>query len=287
MPIILPPSDSQDALVNGIAQALAGDGTLLLEGGTHFTRPGVNKHIAVGAGGLRIGPAGPSPLPAPSAGTPAVTPAVIRRPDHALSASAPDFNFGLFFIPTGPTSDEIAQATWKPFTDVASHTTFEFAVVMRGSIQISRLLIDCNMQNQGAESLPAHAAEHSAMLGFGGFRYSVPDAGTPRFMYVGFDSVAVDHVGFINGGFADDFWVAYVSSAHQPSLDHERLVGPALESASRNLVVLRARAAHHHSGRERSESRRGAGSQLEGRSTPRRTVQQIDLVNCSGSSPTR
>lgn len=215
MPIILPPSDSQDALVDGIAQALAGDGTLLLEPGTHFTRPGVNKHIEVGASGLRIGSTGPSPLPAPSAGTPAV----IRRPDHALSASAPDFNYGLFFIPTGPTSDEIAQATWKRFTDVASHTTFEFAVVMRGSIQISRVLIDCNMQNQSAESMPAHAAEHSAMLGFGGFRYSVPHAGIPRFMYIGFDSVVVDGVGFINGGFADDFWVAYAGGPFHPHIN--------------------------------------------------------------------
>jgi hypothetical protein len=214
MPIILPPSDSQDALVDGIAQALAGDGTLLLKPGTHFTRPGVNKHIAVGASGLRIGSTGPSPLPLPSK----VTPAMIRRPDHALSASAPDFNYGLFFIPTGPTNDEIAQATWKTFTDPADHT-FEFAVVMRGSIQISRLLINCNMQNQGAESLPAHAAEHSAMLGFGGFRYSVPHTGTPRFMYVGFDSVAVDDLGFINGGFADDFWVAYAGGPFHPHIN--------------------------------------------------------------------
>jgi hypothetical protein len=217
MPIILPPSDSQDALADGIAQALAGDGTLLLEGGTHFTRPGVNKHIAVGAGGLRIRSTGPSPPPPPSAAMTAVTQAVIRRPDHALSASAPDFNYGLFFIPTGPTPDEIAQATWKPFTDASG--TFEFAVVMRGSIEISHLLIDCNMQNQGAESMPAHAAEHSAMLGFGGFRYSVPHTGTPRFMYVGFDSVAVDHLGFINGGFADDFWVAYAGGPFHPHIN--------------------------------------------------------------------
>jgi len=213
MPITLPPSDSQDALVDGIAQALAGDGTLLLEPGRHFTRPGINKHIAVGASGLRIGSTGPSPLPLPSK----VTLAVIRRPDHALSASAPDFNYGLFFIPTGPTNDEIAQANWKPFTDAAGHTS-EFAVVMRGRIQISRLLIDCNMQNQGAESMPPHAAEHSAMLGFGGFRYSVPHAGTPRFMYVGFDSVAVDDLGFINGGFADDFWVAYAGGPFHPHI---------------------------------------------------------------------
>jgi hypothetical protein len=150
MPIILPPSDSQDALVDGFAQALAGDGTLLLEGRTYFTRPGVNEHIAVGAGGLRIRSTGPSPLPPPSDGTPAVTQAVIRRQDHALSASAPDFNYGLFFIPTEPTPDEIAQATWKTFTD-ATDVTFEFAVVMRGSIEISHLLIDCNMQNQRRE----------------------------------------------------------------------------------------------------------------------------------------
>jgi hypothetical protein len=214
MPIVLPPSNSQDALVDGIAQALAGDGTLLLEPGTHFTRPGVNQRIEVNANGLRIGSTGPSPLPLSSN----VTPALIRRPDHALSVSAPDFNYGLFFIPTGPTSDEIAQATWKPFTDAGGHT-FEFAVVMRGSIQISHLLIDCNMQNQGAEKMPVHSAEHSAMLGFGGFRYSVPHTGTPRFMYVGFDSVWLEDVGFINGGFADDFWVAYPGGPFHPHIN--------------------------------------------------------------------
>jgi hypothetical protein len=222
MPIILPPSDSQDALVDGIAQALAGDGTLLLQdggvhGGVHFTRPGVNKHIAVGAGGLRIGSAGPSPLPPRSAALGEAQP-VIRRPDHAVSASTPQLNYGLSFIPAEPTPDEIAQATWKTFTDPGGHT-FEFAVVMRGSIQISGLLIDCNMQNQGLESLPPHAAEHSAMLAFGGFRYSVTHQGTPRVMCVGFESVAVDHLGFINGGFADDFWVNYPGGPFYPQIN--------------------------------------------------------------------
>jgi len=76
MPIILPPSASQDALFNGITQALAGDGTLPLEPGTQVTRPGVNQDIAVGASGLRIGSTGPPLLPLPSK----VTTAVIRRP---------------------------------------------------------------------------------------------------------------------------------------------------------------------------------------------------------------
>ena len=85
MPVILPPSDSQDVLVDGIAQALAGDGTLLLEPGTHFTQPGMNKHIAVGTNGLRIGSTGPSPLPLPSK----AAPAVIRRPARGIWVNVP------------------------------------------------------------------------------------------------------------------------------------------------------------------------------------------------------
>jgi len=214
MPVILPPSDSRDALADGIAQALAADGVLVLQPGTHYTRPEINKHIAVGANGLRIASTGPSPLPLSSR----IKKASIRRPDRALSASAPDFNYGLFFIPAAPTADEIAQAAWKPFTDTAGNT-FEFAVVMRGSVRISRVLIDCNMQNQGVESMPPHAAEHSAMLGFSGFRYAVAHAGTPRYMYVGFDSVAVEETGFVNGGFSDDFWVAYAGGPFHPHIN--------------------------------------------------------------------
>ena len=46
-PIILPSSQSHDALVDGIEQAVATNATLLLEPGTHYTRPGRAQRIAV------------------------------------------------------------------------------------------------------------------------------------------------------------------------------------------------------------------------------------------------
>src|SRR5215813_70089 len=111
-PIILPPSDDQNALVDGIQRALTENVALLLQPGRHLTRPGINQHIKVGANGLSIGSTGPSPLPVASTEKSASNLAAIRRPDHALSPSAPDFNYGLFFIPSDPTPDEIAQAVW-------------------------------------------------------------------------------------------------------------------------------------------------------------------------------
>jgi hypothetical protein len=215
-PIILPSSDSHDALVDAIEQAIAANATLLLQPGTHYTRPGHVQRIAVGANGLRIGSTGLSPLPISSK----VKKACIRRPDHALLPATPDFNYGLFFIPTGPTDDETAQMTWKPFND--KDGPFEFGVVMRGRIEISRLLVDCNMQSQGLEAMPKDAAEHSAMLGFSGFRYKAEKpspAGLGRFVYVGFESVALRDIGFVNGGFADDVWVVYGGGAFHPHIE--------------------------------------------------------------------
>jgi hypothetical protein len=219
-PIILPPSDSNEALVEGIAQAMTNDTTLLLEPGVHYTRAGVLQRIAVGANGLRIGSTGPSPLPIKSK----VEKACVRRPCHSISQTKPDSNFGLFFIPTRPSEEELAQATWKQFTG-ADGSSFEFDIIMRGRIEIGRLLVDCNMQNQGLDTMPKDAAQHSAMLGFSGYRYSVPSTGLPRFVYVGFESVALTDMGFINGGFADDVWITYTRGAFYPhigqvSIDH-------------------------------------------------------------------
>jgi hypothetical protein len=136
-------------------------------------------------------------------------------------------------MPAAPTSGEIAQATWKPFTDSAGNH-FEFAVVMRGSIQISRLLIDCNMQNQGLESLEPHAAGHSTMLGFSGFGYEVQKSNPRRVMYVGFESVAVTDMGLINGGFADDVSVTFRGGAFHPHINQVSIgsvaSGPRLNS---------------------------------------------------------
>jgi hypothetical protein len=216
-PIILPPSANPDALVEAIGQALAADAPLLLEPGNHFTRPGHLQRIAVGAAGLRISSTGPSPLPI----NPAVNTAVIRRPRRAPDQPLPDFNFGLFFIPAGPTHDELAVMNWKPFVQPGVGA-FEFGVVMRGGVEISRVLVDCNMHEQGLENAPQDAAEHSAMLGFSGFRYAVAPSptGTPRFVYVGFDRVALHDMGFINGGFADDVWVSYSGAEFHPHIEN-------------------------------------------------------------------
>jgi len=230
-PIILPPSNDQNALVDGIQRAVAENVPLFLQPGRHVTRPAVNQHIQVGANGLRI--AGPSTLPIASGAQEVSNLASIRRPDHSISLSAPGFNYGLFFVPADPTPDDIAQATWKPFTD-STGKQFEFAVVMRGSIQISGVQIDCNMQNQGLESLEPHAAAHSTMLGFSGSSHTVDHVGVPRLMYVGFDSVSVSDVGFINGGFADDMSVSFAGGAFHPHINQVSITnvasGPRLNS---------------------------------------------------------
>lgn len=125
-PIVLPPSTSQDALVAAIQQASALGVPLLLEPGTHFTKPGHNQRIAIGANGLQIRPVDP-----PAETTHAAQPAVITRPDFSINLQAPDFNYGLFFIPAAPTSAELAGITrWK--LDDSGKEPFEYAVVIRG-----------------------------------------------------------------------------------------------------------------------------------------------------------
>jgi hypothetical protein len=82
--------------------------------------------------------------------------------------------------------------------------------VIRGQIAITGVTLDCNMGQQGLEGLNKTAAEHSAMLGFAGQRYPAPPspAGTRRVVYMGFESVALDRVHTVNGGYADDVWFA-------------------------------------------------------------------------------
>lgn len=204
-PIVLPPSASQDALVEAIQQASALGVPLLLEPGTHFTKPGRgrNQRIALGPNGLQIR------LAAPSAGTPPGTArAVIKRPDSSINLQAPDDNYGLFFIPSPPTSTELAGiTTWKPYDD-GTNEPFEYAVVVRGQISITGVSVDCNMHQQKIETLPKDAAEHSAMLGFAGQGYPAPrsSTGKKRIVYVAFQSVALTDVQTVNGGYADDVW---------------------------------------------------------------------------------
>src|SRR5206468_408437 len=102
-PIVLPPSLDRNALVRAIGQATASDRTLLLEPGVHYTAPGVLQTIAISPLGLRIGSTRPLPFPIdplePSAAT-------IKRPDHSISQTTPNYNYGLFFIPSRPTNGE-------------------------------------------------------------------------------------------------------------------------------------------------------------------------------------
>jgi hypothetical protein len=158
-PIILPPSDDKTALANAIHQAAGSGRDLLLEPGVHYTNPGFRQMIPIGPRGLRMGST-TSPKSSVKA--------VIRRPDHSIPPITGSLNYGLFFIPSPPTSTEKAAAVWKPAQD--SNGPFEYAVVMRGSISLGDLVVDCNMGNQGLESAPHDAAQHSAMIGFSGRR---------------------------------------------------------------------------------------------------------------------
>jgi hypothetical protein len=204
-PIVLPPATNHDTLVDAIQRASALNVPLLLEPGTHFTKPGRGRpqQIAIGSNGLQLGPASPPVTPPQGS-----QPAVIKRPDFAIDPKAPDDSYGLFFIPSPPTDAELSGITsWKPYDDGAGHR-FEFAVVVRGEISITGVSVDCNMAQQNAEGLPKNAAEHSAMLAFAGQRYSAKPSptGVPRFVYVGFKSVTLKDVRTLNGGYADDVW---------------------------------------------------------------------------------
>ena len=200
-PIVLPSSTSQDALVEAIQQASALGVPLVLEAGTHFTKPGRVRRILIGANGLQIRPVNrPPEPPGPVAG--GHYPA-----DFSVDTQAPDDNYGLFFIPSPPTSAEIAGVTrWK--LDDSGKEPFEYAVVIRGRISIIGVTVDCNMGRQNIETLPKNAAEHSAMLGFAGHGYPAPPSSTgrKRIVYVGFESVALTDVQTVNGGYADDVW---------------------------------------------------------------------------------
>lgn len=201
-PIVLPPSTSQDALVEAIQRASGLGVPLLLEPGTHFTKPGHNRRIPIGPNGLQIRPVDP-----PAGTTQATHSVVITRPDFSIDTQSPDDNHGLYFIPAAPTAAELAGiTTWKPYDD--GKEPFEYAIVIRGEIAIAGVSVDCNMHQQNLEALPKNLAEHSAMLGFAGQGYPAPKSSTgkKRVVYVGFQSVALSDVETVNGGYADDVW---------------------------------------------------------------------------------
>lgn len=211
--VILDPSDPRLDLVQGIAKASRLGVPLLLKPGTHFTKPGRQQKILIGRNGLRLSVAIPPFSVRPH------EPVIIKRPDNAINLHAPDENFGLFFIPSHPTASEVASVTWKRHVDSDGHL-FEFGIVIRGDIKIAGVMVDCNMGSQGLDPLPKTAAEHSAMLGFAGEKYSkmlgpagpraIPSspANIPRVVYVGFRSVALRNMVTANGGYADDIWIS-------------------------------------------------------------------------------
>ncbi len=197
-PILLPASDSEDALVDAIAAATAGDAPLHLGPGVHFTKRGRRNLIPIGAHGLSI-----------AAQPAALEPVTIRRKDNSIILAEPDDNHGLFFVPARPTEDEQAQLTWHPGSDAEGQ--IEFDVIIRGQITIDGLRIDCNMGNQGLAPPPAlNVAEHSSMLGFRGEAYTLSNPGEVprRIAYVGFESVKLTNLVIERGGFSGDVWIS-------------------------------------------------------------------------------
>jgi hypothetical protein len=186
-PIVLAASASEDALVDAIASANATGAVILLEPGEHLTRRGRANTIAIGVNGLTIRSQDPSSR------------ATIKRPDESIDRAHPDDNHGMFFVPEGPSAEEIADLQWHEGVD-ASGEAVTFAVIIRGTIRFEGVDIDCNMGRQG---LPDDARlEHSSMLGFRGDSCEGPQGR----VYVGFELVDLTDLTTTNGGYADDIW---------------------------------------------------------------------------------
>jgi hypothetical protein len=208
-PILLFPSNRKGALVSAIRRAVDSGRILLLEPGTHFTSPGALKTIQVGKIGLEI------------ARAKTATKTIIKRTDFSIPATAPDDNFGLFFVPARPSDPELGRAVWKSGKDEVGKP-IEFDVFVGGSITIRDLTLDANMGRQKLESLEAHAAAHSAMLGFApkwhdaGF---APDGMTPRRAYVVFRNITLHNLKTVNGGFADDILFTHLGTFVYPAVE--------------------------------------------------------------------
>jgi hypothetical protein len=199
-PIQLTPSETNgDALVNAIRRATKQNIPIQLQPGTYLTKPGKSNLITIGGNGLTIGPVA-RPRAAPRS--------VIKRPNHSIDLLHPDDNHGLFFVPSPPTPLEKAEVTWKHYH--RGDQEFEFAIIVRGTIRLFGIDIDCNMGAQGLETLPRGlSAEHSCMLGFAGRKYAVennPTTTMKRFIFVGFEAVELTDLRVANGGYADEIW---------------------------------------------------------------------------------
>lgn len=201
MAIDLPPSNDPDALAKAIETATSTGEPLRLLAGTHFTKPGLRLFTPIGPKGLALTGPGVGQIPGV---------ARIQRPDLSIGTNPlgrTDDNYGVFFVPSDPTREEIAGIKWLPHQPKTGNP-FEYGIVIRGDIKIGGVAVDCNMGNQGLEGLPKDQVEHSAMLGFSGIAYQAPDSpqGQKRNVFVGFKSVTLSDITLMRGGFADDIW---------------------------------------------------------------------------------
>jgi hypothetical protein len=194
-PIVHAPSDSQ-SLVDAIRQATAQDSVLLLAPGVHLTPELRIEPIAISPNGLTVRSQDP------------LNPAIIRRPAYSIDLDNPDDHHGLFFIPAPPSDIELGVVQWHPGMDPETHTPMTFGVVIRGEVRFDNVVLDCNMAQQGAETLdltdPEQTLEHSCMIGFRGD--DTRPADQPGRVYVGFRMVSLTRLETRNGGYADDIW---------------------------------------------------------------------------------
>ena len=198
MSIVLAPSNDTSVLAAAIQRASATGQPLQLLPGRHFTQPGYNLDIPIGPLGLQMSAA---PL-----GT-----AIVQRPDLSIGSNPlgrTDNNFGICLVPAPPTEQEIGGIQWRVHRP-KNQPPFEYGIIIRGDVAISKLTFDCNMGNQNVDKLPKAAVEHDAMLAISGRRYDQSERGPdglPLKIFVGFQSVSVDQLDFLHGGFADDLW---------------------------------------------------------------------------------
>ena len=194
MAIQLPPSNDVNALANAIQLATTTGQPLHLLPGVHLTKPGFQPLTPIGPKGLTMGgPTGP------------LTVATIQRPGFSVGKNprhSTDDNFGLFFIPAKPRSLKGLQFQFHPPMP-PTNFPFEFAILQRGDIKIGNFHLDCNM---GHQHLKPKSAPHSFMLGFSGASYRVTPGPNKieRRVFVAFNSVTLENIKLLNGGFADD-----------------------------------------------------------------------------------
>jgi hypothetical protein len=202
MPIELPPSDNTESLSRAIEQATTTGEPLRLLPGTHLTKPGVGIRTPIGPKGLTL--TGPGSITTLAGNVGNV--ARIQRPDHSIGTGPQkrtDDNYGIFFVPAPPTPEEVARIQWLTYRDKTGNTV-QYGIIIRGDIRIDGITVDCNMGNQGLESLTKAQVEHSGMLGFSGLPYPQKDG---RQVYVGFNSITLSDIILARGGFADDIFI--------------------------------------------------------------------------------